>query len=245
MAEFSNHYQTLQVNRAASQTEIKQAYRRLAKLLHPDSNLASASHEQIALVNAAYEVLGDPQKRSFYDRQLAFTEPNAATASARPSRSRRQARAATVAENLHRKRRKSSGQAADEHLQQWLNQVYNPVIRWLAGIINSLSEQINWLAADPFDDELMEDFQAYLESCRDRLQKAQAKFGSMPNPSNTARVAAHLYYCLNQLSDGIEELEFFTMNYDDSHLHTGQELFRIANGLRREAQDAAREIVTR
>ena len=60
----------------------------------------------------------------------------------------------------------------------------------------------------------------------------------MPNPSNLAGVAAHLYYCLDRVADGIEELEFFTLNYDDRCLHAGQEMFRIAAGLRYEAQAA-------
>jgi molecular chaperone DnaJ len=50
-----------------------------------------------------------------------------------------------------------------------------------------------------------------------------------------AGVAANLYYCLNQLGDALDELETFTLNYDDQYLHTGQEMFRIAAGLRREA----------
>ena len=244
MADFRNHYQTLQVSRTASQAEIKQAYRRLAKLLHPDSNLASASHEQIALVNVAYEILGDPQKRFFYDQQLNFACPGPSPSSHHTKRGNRQKRAAT-AQSFHRQQRRSSGRTADEALNLWLQQVYSPVTRLLVGIIKSLPEQIDWLAADPFDDELMEDFQTYLEDCRDRMQQAQATFRSMPNPANTARVAAQLYYCLNQVNDGIEELEFFTLNYDDGHLHTGQELFRIANGLRREAQAAAAAIPAR
>jgi len=34
----------------------------------------------------------------------------------------------------------------------------------------------------------------------------------MPNPANVASVAAHLYYCLNQVGDEIEELNWFTLN---------------------------------
>ncbi|MHC5614711.1 MAG: J domain-containing protein, partial [Nostoc sp.] len=43
----SNHYETLKVSPSASQTEIKQAYRRLVKLFHPDSHQETADHEQI------------------------------------------------------------------------------------------------------------------------------------------------------------------------------------------------------
>ncbi len=123
-----------------------------------------------------------------------------------------------------------------------MKQVYTPVSRLIQQILKPLKEQIDDLSADPFDDELMEDFQDYLEDCRELLNKAERTFRSLPNPPSVAGVAAHLYYCLNQVSDGIEQLETFTLNYDDSYLHTGQELFRIAAGLRREAQVAVKEV---
>jgi len=51
--------------------------------------------------------------------------------------------------------------------------------------------------------------------------------------------AANLYYCLDRLSDGLEELERFTLNYDAQYLNMGQELFKIANELYTEAIDTA------
>jgi molecular chaperone DnaJ len=231
------YYTTLEVSPTASQAEIKQAYRRLAKQLHPDTNLASASHEQIALLNVAYEVLGDPLKRKTYDRQLNYAPSGAGFADARrPSRQERTAEA----QKQYNKRR--SGRESDDHLNLWLKQVYQPIIRWLNLVIKPLKAQINALAADPFDDELLEAFQAYIEDCREYLQKAQTAFSSLPNPPGVAGVAAHLYYCLNQVSDGVDDLERFTTSYDDHYLHTGQELFRIATGLRREAQAAVKAI---
>jgi molecular chaperone DnaJ len=230
------YYTTLEVSPTASQAEIKQAYRRLAKQLHPDTNLASASHEQIALLNVAYEVLSDPLKRQTYDRQLNYAPSGAGFAGAR--RPSRQERAAEVQKQY----KKRSGRESDDHLNLWLKQVYQPIIRWLNLVIKPLKAQINALAADPFDDELLEAFQSYIEDCREYLQKAQTAFSSLPNPPSVAGVAAHLYYCLNQVSDGVDDLERFTTSYDDHYLHTGQELFRIATGLRREAQAAVKAI---
>jgi molecular chaperone DnaJ len=235
----STYYTTLEVSQAASQTEIKQAYRRLAKQLHPDTNSASASHEQIAQLNVAYEILSDPFKRQSYDRQINYSSQASVGFDPAARRSDRQERTAE-AQKQYRQRR--SGRDNDELLELWLKQVYQPINRWLNLVLKPLKSQINALAADPFDDELLEAFQAYLEECRDYLQKAQQAFSSVPNPPNVAGVAAHLYYCLNQVSDGVEELERFTTSYDDHYLHTGQELFRIATGLRREAQAAVRDI---
>ncbi len=223
----SNHYQTLEVSAKATQEEIKQAYRRLAKIFHPDSNQAVNNEEKIVRINAAYEILGDPQKRKTYDRQ-----------SFPPSQEQK-----TTTSKRSYKTGKNRGHATDSEIETWLNQVYKPIDRTLKKIISSLKGEINELSADPFDDELLEAFQGYLEKSRASLKNAQNLFRSLPNPSNVAGVAAHLYYCLNQVGDGIEQLEFFTYNYDDSYLHTGQELFRIAEGLRLEARGAIKHIL--
>jgi molecular chaperone DnaJ len=61
----SDYYQTLGVNRDAGADEIKRAYRRLARELHPDVN--PDAEEQFKEVTRAYEVLSDPDKRRRYD----------------------------------------------------------------------------------------------------------------------------------------------------------------------------------
>ncbi|XGV95745.1 MAG: J domain-containing protein [Leptolyngbya sp. BL-A-14] len=236
----SDHYRTLNVTPTATQAEIKQAYRQLAKQFHPDSNRETANHEKIARVNAAYEVLGDPENRKSYDQQLQYLTQleESGFSTGRGDRQQR-----TAAAQARYRKQQQTAQQADDHIKQWLKQVYTPVSNLLLQILKPLKEQIDELAADPFDDALMANFQEYLEDCRDRLKRAETIFHSLPNPKVLAGVAAHLYYCLNQVDDGIEQLEFFTLNYDDSYLHTGQELFRIAAGLRREAQSAVKEVV--
>jgi len=154
-----SYYQILQIHPQATQQEIKQSYRRLAKLFHPDTRTPSANKNKIIELNTAYEILGNPQHRRKYDYEI------------------------------------KSG----------------------------------------FDDQLLEDFQNYLEQCSDYLQLSQQKFSAYPNPPQLANVAANLYYCLNHLGDGIKELEWFPLNYDEHYLHTGQEIFRIAERLRSEA----------
>ncbi|HYW20649.1 MAG TPA: DnaJ domain-containing protein [Nodularia sp. (in: cyanobacteria)] len=225
--QVSNHYETLKVNANASQAEIKQSYRRLVKLFHPDSNQQTADKEQIIRINAAYEVLGDSQNRLSYDQQLQENSQKL--------NNTYQQRAASAQKRYQTTR---TGRDADQHVEEWLRLVYQPVNELLDHILNSLDAQIEELAADPFDDELLEEFQEYLNTCREDLKQAQFIFRSLPNPPSLAKTAAYLYHSLSQVADGVEELAYFPLSYDERYLHTGQELFRIAARLHYEVQES-------
>lgn len=62
-------YTVLGVSKSASESEIKSAYRRLAKRYHPDTNADDPkAQERFSEVNAAYEIVGDKDKRAKFDR---------------------------------------------------------------------------------------------------------------------------------------------------------------------------------
>jgi curved DNA-binding protein len=66
--EYEDYYKILGLERRATQDEIKTAFRRLARKLHPDVNKEPDAETRFKEIGEAYEVLGDPEKRAAYDR---------------------------------------------------------------------------------------------------------------------------------------------------------------------------------
>ncbi|MCS6959768.1 MAG: DnaJ domain-containing protein [Pseudanabaenaceae cyanobacterium SKYGB_i_bin29] len=212
-----NYYTILQVHHTAPQNEIKRAYRQLVKQYHPDLNHGLDNHEKIAQINVAYETLSNPKSRASYDISIGVSSQNNT--------------------NVSQRGLKTRGKTEDERVQEWITKVYEPICQFLGKTLPQLQDQIDALADDPFDDQLMSVFLDYLATCRSGYSQAQRLFRQFPNPSCKAAVAEYLFHCLNQLGDGIEELYYFTNNLDDRHLHTGIELWRIAEEMYQSAKE--------
>jgi molecular chaperone DnaJ len=215
----------LGVSPAATAAEIKAAYRALVKRHHPD---AGGDDRTILALNAAWEVLGDGERRRRHDLRhpphgdrpgaaSKTREPGVAVKSAQPGRSA-----------VH-----------DAALQQWLQQVHAPIDRLLAQVINPFPAQLKALSADPYDDSLMEAFCTFLEQSQARLVKVESLYQSLSCPPGSQAFALDLYHCLSLVKDALADLERYTMGYVDSYLHDGRELLRQAR-LRRQSLQAQR-----
>ena len=75
MSSFNDLYVVLEVVRSASEDDIKKAFRKLARRYHPDINPGdNSAEEHFKRISEAYEILSDPLKREFYDRNGFYTD---------------------------------------------------------------------------------------------------------------------------------------------------------------------------
>ena len=225
----SDPYQVLGLASSASAAEIKAAYRALVKQHHPD---AGGDEHRILELNAAWEVLGDADRRAEHDRRHHASRHDAdGSTTARSAAAGRAARRATA-------------QAArgDAELLAWLQQVYAPIDRLLAQVINPFPAQLRALSADPYDDQLMEAFCHFLEQSQARMEKVEALYRSLAAPASAQGFSLSVYHCLSQVQDALSELERYTMGYVDSYLRDGREMLREAKQRRSRLQEERRRL---
>src|SRR5260221_2413650 len=95
MADEEDLYALLEVSPESDTATIRNAFRRLARRYHPDvANTGSVSHMQ--RLNAAYQVLSDPERRRGYDAQRLASRPPSSSAPAAPPPSPAHARVGHV-----------------------------------------------------------------------------------------------------------------------------------------------------
>ena len=117
-------YAVLQVHPTAEPEIVDAAYRRLARMYHPDVNKVPGAHETMIRINLAYEILGDPAKRAAYDRDRAnrqqtewqaWTERAERERRERAEREQRQRQARAEQERAEREQRERQAQANPTH----------------------------------------------------------------------------------------------------------------------------------
>jgi len=206
-----NFYKKLGLTKNATITEIKSAYRLLAKKYHPDTG---GDNEKFLALQLAWETLNDPQKRAAYDKLLTNDESYAVSKNKNWS--------------SELKNKKNNSTSKDQDIKDWLNKIYNPINRFISQVISPLNDEIKKLSADPYDDELMDAFSSYLNESRKKIEKASSLFKSKAVPSSISSIGLDLYHCFSQVQDAIDELDRYTQGYVDDYLFDGKQMMKEA-----------------
>jgi molecular chaperone DnaJ len=134
------------------------------------------------------------------------------------------------------------GRQTNGLLMDWLQQVYAPIDRSLGQVINPFAAQLRALAADPYDDQLMETFSGFLQESQARMSKAEQLYRSKACPAAVKGFSLSLYHCLSQVQDALAELERYTLGYVDDYLRDGREMLREAKRQRDQLHQERRRL---
>jgi len=207
-----SHYEELGLNIEATASEIKSAYRLLAKKYHPDTG---GNKEKFLIIQHAWEILNDPEKKKLYDRNLLVTTNHL--------------KEEDVSFSL--KNNKNHSTMSDGIIKDWIKTIYDPSNRIITQVIKPLNNEIKKLSADPYDDNLMENFSQYISESRTKIERLTSKYKSKLIPSELSKIGLDLYHCFSQVSDALDELDRYTKGYVDNYLFDGKEMMKEAKRL--------------
>ncbi len=207
----ANFYENLGLKINATKAEIKSAYRLLAKKYHPDTG---GNKEKFLSIQIAWETLNDPVKKENYDKQLLIQKNSLSY----------------KVENFsfEHKTKKNISSITDHNIKDWIKNIYEPLNKMITQIIKPLNGEIKKLSADPYDDELMENFCKYIYESRKKIDKVALIYKSRAVPRAISNIGLDLYHCFSQVQDALEELDRYTQGYVDTYLFDGKEMMKEA-----------------
>ena len=206
-----NFYKELGLDKNATKSEIKSSYRSLVKQHHPD---AGGEKERFLAIQNAWETLNDPIKKEQYDRN--FFSSNSSFESLKED----------WEEKLNSKKYNSSNK--DKEVETWIKEIYAPINRLISQIIKPLNNEIKELSADPYDDQLMENFCSYISLSQNKIEKVEKIYNKKLVPKSLSNLGLDLYHCFSQVKDALSELDRYTQGYVDNYLFDGKEMIKEA-----------------
>ena len=221
----NDYYKELGVSRNASKSEIKSAYRLLAKKYHPDTG---GSSDKFLAIQLAWETLNDPHKKIKYDKSLFFHDKSESY--------EYQNWSSEIKSNNH------SSATKDNDIKNWILKTYQPLNRVITQVIKPLNQEIKNLSADPYDDELMKNFCEYITQSQNKMDKVSEVYKSRVVPSAISSLGLDLYHCYSQVQDALEELERYTQGYVDDYLFDGKEMMKEAKRIQTKMSNNRKKI---
>jgi len=207
----NNLYKELGLKENATQSEIKSSYRRLVKKHHPD---AGGEKDRFLAIQDAWETLNDPFKKEQYDKNLFSLQQSS------------NFKDQNWENNVNTK--KYSSKVKDNEVKNWIKNIYNPINRFISQIIKPLSQEIKELSADPYDEELMDNFCKYIALSQKKIEKVDKLYKSISVPRSISSLGLDLYHCFSQVKDALSELDKYTQGYVDDYLFDGKEMMKEA-----------------
>ena len=206
-----NFYEELGIKKNATKHEIQSAYRSLVKKHHPD---AGGEKERFLAIQIAWETLKDKIKKEKYDRKI-FSSSTSFN---------------SLNENWEEKfnSKKHNSSIKDKEVETWIKEIYTPINRLISQIIKPLNNEIKELSADPYDDQLMENFCSYINLSQKKIEKADKIYNKKLVPKSISSLGLDLYHCFSQVKDALSELDRYTQGYVDDYLFDGKEMIKEA-----------------
>jgi len=206
-----NLYEELGLNKDATKREIKSSYRSLVKQHHPD---AGGEKERFIAIQKAWETLNDPIKKEQYDRNFFSSSSSFDSLNK------------NWEEKFNSKKYNSS--IKDKEVETWIKEIYTPINRLISQIIKPLNNEIKELSADPYDEQLMENFCNYIILSQKKIEKVDKIYDKKLVPNSISDLGLDLYHCFSQVKDALSEFERYTKGYVDDYLFDGKEMIKEA-----------------
>ena len=206
-----NLYEELGLKKNATKSEIKSSYRSLVKQHHPD---AGGEKERFLAIQNAWEILNDPIKKEQYDKNF-FSSSSSFD---------------SLNENWEHEfnSKKYNSSIKDKEVEIWIKEIYTPINRLISQIIKPLNNELKELSADPYDDQLMENFCSYIILSEKKIEKVEKIYNKKIVPKSISNLGLDLYHCFSQVKDALSELDRYTQGYVDDYLFDGKEMIKEA-----------------
>ena len=206
-----NLYEELGLKKNATKSEIKSSYRSLVKQHHPDTG---GQKERFLAIQNAWEILNDPLKKEQYDRNF-FSSSSSFD---------------SLSDNWEEKfnSKKHNSSIKDREIEIWIKEIFTPINRSISQIIKPLNNEIKALSADPYDEQLMENFCSYISLSQKKIEKVEKIYNKKIVPKSITVLGLDLYHCFSQVKDALLEFDRYTQGYVDDYLFDGKEMIKEA-----------------